>query len=567
MGQPFEVTIGSYNGQIAVKEKHATGDDAWTVLMPPSAIPCGCDFSNVSMIASGIIKDTYIRIKSFNLCRNVDILKRGYDECGLYLMETDYGWLERENKWFDHLYTSPCECQNICVYLRPDGDDLPLPHPDDGPIDDACTPDPDDPNPEGIYGGPLKQITTLQEQECTLVSITVYPNCDDECDPLCQNKECVLRGSTSPYKFHIEGNVDVSRIEAVSKCYPISCLKLWKDISSYRIEFNFDNDFSVNAGRDEVYNSQFIEEEKKNSINPILDNERVRFEPYWKNGDDDFTKINHIKFSLVFLGEKPDKWTDESEDPPQDPTKWKFLGFTDDDIKYQKLRLKKTFIRLSFYNDPNPTKYLLEHWSTVFVDINLMFSDYIYQLNNMSGINYDKVPIQKYKDPYTGEETEGNDIIFHVFNPYIKEVERIPPPDYDPTPYRKDGLFEMDYSGSGDGYYIYLYDPWGVKCGNINRLPPCYNGYRDQVPNPLYLKLEFNNAKTGKRNLFFSSKETAGCDMDNVFLNKGCIWTKIWVVYNKKLDKFIWYPDSPNVTQDEKCKDTVEFKFWEAHVK
>jgi hypothetical protein len=181
----------------------------------------------------------------------------------------------------------------------------------------------------------------------------------------------------------------------------------------------------------------------------------------------------------------------------------------------------------------------------------------------MSGLNYNTIPLTKFKSPYTGEETEGFRTEFDVYDPCITNIELIPPPDAEEV-YRKDGPFDINYSASGDGFYLYLYDP-SLNC-------KCYpeNTYWDQIPNKLYLKVEFNNALSGKRHLFFKGKNKSGYEMDQVFFGEEmAIFTPIFVEYNKKLNKHIWYfdPESPNVEKDEKCDSQINVKLWEAYVK
>jgi len=562
IGEPFVVQIGNSGGMISVREVHSS---VWQPLINPSDLPkCGV-WSDHSVVASVEINDTYLRVNRFDLCKKINIKNRGYDDCGKYYFFTDYGWGETKNAWFDHLYTTPCECQEICAVI----DNMPwfelfggLLHADGGSAD--CSTDPPKPNPGGIFGGGAIQQKPKAEEQCEIVSIQVYKHCDDPYEPICANKENVLKTANFDYSFSIINNIEFENVKEIRKCLSLNCLKFWRDVTGFQVEIGLDMNFDIGLGRHDKWNTKFIEDEKQKCINPIIDNERIQFSPYWKNGEDDFTEINHIKYKLIFLDEekKPNNWTDEKTPIPEDPTRWATLGFLDDDVKYQKMKLKKCFLRLSYYDNNNPSQYLLEHWNTVFVDSNMLFSKFIYGIDSISGLNYNTTPITKFKDPYTGEDTEGFRTEFDVFNPYIKNVELVPHPDDDEA-YRKDGPFNMNYSNTSDGYYIYLYDPsLDCKCNG-------YNSYWDQIPNKLYLKLEFNNAKTGKRHLFFKSKNKSGYDMDQVFFGEMAVWTIIEVQYNKRLNKYIWYfdTDNPNVEQDEKCKDTVHVKFYEAYVK
>lgn len=54
-----------------------------------------------------------------------------------------------------------------------------------------------------------------------------------------------------------------------------------------------------------------------------------------------------------------------------------YLGFTNDDIKYQKSKLKKSFLRLSFYDSDNIGNQNLLHTATIFIDSGNLFAKYI----------------------------------------------------------------------------------------------------------------------------------------------------------------------------------------------
>lgn len=54
-----------------------------------------------------------------------------------------------------------------------------------------------------------------------------------------------------------------------------------------------------------------------------------------------------------------------------------YLGFTDDDVKYQKSKLKKSFLRISFYDSDNVGNQNLLHTATIFLDSGDLFAKYI----------------------------------------------------------------------------------------------------------------------------------------------------------------------------------------------
>lgn len=58
-----------------------------------------------------------------------------------------------------------------------------------------------------------------------------------------------------------------------------------------------------------------------------------------------------------------------------------FLGFANDDVKYQKSKLKKSFLRLLFYDSENIGNQNLLHSATIFLDSGDLFAKYIKNIN------------------------------------------------------------------------------------------------------------------------------------------------------------------------------------------
>lgn len=54
-----------------------------------------------------------------------------------------------------------------------------------------------------------------------------------------------------------------------------------------------------------------------------------------------------------------------------------YLGFSNDDVKYQKSKLKKSFLRVSFYDSDNVANQNLLHTSTIFLDAGGLYAKYI----------------------------------------------------------------------------------------------------------------------------------------------------------------------------------------------
>lgn len=98
------------------------------------------------------------------------------------------------------------------------------------------------------------------------------------------------------------------------------------------------------AGQTELIDEVFVKNEIKSSINPILDYEKARFVPYYN------IRINMVIYNLSFLS----------------GNKYGNIGFTDNDIKFRKNNFKQSFLRLSFYDSPNPLEQQLVSFVTLY---------------------------------------------------------------------------------------------------------------------------------------------------------------------------------------------------------
>ena len=84
----------------------------------------------------------------------------------------------------------------------------------------------------------------------------------------------------------------------------------------------------------ELIQRVFVDVEVEKSVNPILDYEKVRFLPLDLSG----AHMDRLIYQLDLFG----------------ATNYAAIGFTDDDIKFQKNSFKQTFLNLSFFDTDNP---------------------------------------------------------------------------------------------------------------------------------------------------------------------------------------------------------------------
>lgn len=245
---------------------------------------------------------------------------------------------------------------------------------------------------------------------------------------------------------------------------------LYNDITYYEyresIYFNIpiSNNIGYGLNSDDIIKN-FFNERKKECLPNIIDYEKRCFTPYKKNENG---YLENIKFN-VFLRDRTgcENWnTNDSMGWNQykinENGKFKLndvitegdligvLGFTDDDVFYQKKKITKSFLRLSFYDNNNPLNQMLLYYSTIFLDSNDLYGKYIENIDK-------KI---KNKTLSLVNEVNLNNPLTLSFNLYDK----------------------YNRNKSSEGYYLHLF-------------PDILNDNSERI---IYMKAEFNHAGYGK---------------------------------------------------------------------
>lgn len=147
--------------------------------------------------------------------------------------------------------------------------------------------------------------------------------------------------------------------------------------------------------KDESQEKVLVEAAKENVDIPVIDMEKMVFYPRLSSGE----MPQSITFDLYFRKRDLDGWnTDDSRgwnSSVNGSTPLKMVsggdsymeaGFNEDDVYYQKDRLKQSFIRILFYDGKNPLTQKLLCYSTVFIDTNKMFKRFLTKEQN--GISF-----------------------------------------------------------------------------------------------------------------------------------------------------------------------------------
>lgn len=262
-------------------------------------------------------------------------------------------------------------------------------------------------------------VVSNSQLRCTLVDTDVMDN----------GILYLMSNNTNLLKFELENKLfNAAEFDDVNMGYNDE-YKLYKPTDYIVIPMNFSNTIANNMHQNYVLESEFFSKETSNSINRIIDMEKNIYFPARKHDNDTFVLIDELVFDLHFRSRDLNSWsinedyigqsskikcnwnifdyyhhdttkTDEfkpsiklknySDGYYQPSDLLYFLGFNDNDIFYQKQKVAKSFLRISFYDSPNPLKQNLLHTATIFMDEGRLYKTYIESIQNKStyvGVN------------------------------------------------------------------------------------------------------------------------------------------------------------------------------------
>ena len=246
--------------------------------------------------------------------------------------------------------------------------------------------------------------------------------------------------------------------------------------NKYRLLLNSDSGYTItiplfttveeNLYQEESINSIFVNKEIENNINSIVNWDKARFSPYLASGciyyynggtlayNSTTNKLlDRVEYRLNFLDGTGNYYASSFQDTiinaEFNGTSYTNIGFSEDDYFYSRNNLKNSFLRLSFYDTDN-----------VF-NQNLLFDSIIYpNIKYQSDITLSQIPVRMI----------GTDPIkISSYNTHNNHL-----------------------SSNSEGFFIYDY------YSDVE-----YSG--TTLPKTIYMKAEFNNAKTGKKTVFMNN--------------------------------------------------------------
>lgn len=368
-------------------------------------------------------------------------------------------------------------------------------------------------------------------------------------------------------------------------------------LGSYNLEIPIDTEIATNADQYQLINDYFIDKELSDVVPPIVDMEKDIYTPIIKSIESD---INEIEFNFHFREREGNDWTVKDDGywngypngvkndlivtfktPEKQSDLIGFLNFNNNDVKYQKSKLKKSFIRLLFYDSNNIANQNLLYYSTIFIDSGKLYGKYVkfindeykvpqYNENNeiesepkiKTGITVDGEPFKYVKSDGTEVEVSNKDDEF-------KEKRRISS--------RISVKNRYNSQSSSEGFYLYLF-----KEDDTNLRPK-----------DLYMRVEFNHAGLGRTIPFMRPTQIndttlengTSLSIDEILNDKDFVDSKTGLKgydletyylhshiqfkceYNKKLKKHVYYISNEDDLTIDKDNRKLIINLYEAKVR
>lgn len=268
--------------------------------------------------------------------------------------------------------------------------------------------------------------------------------------------------------------------------------------------------FSTDLYSDLNVSEKFVEVEMKKAVNTYTEMEKDVYTPVFI-GDGYESPVTEIRFNLHFREREGsdwkiirDKWWNgvrrydntakfmgrsnsssygyfSYNNKSLQPDLLGYLGFSDSDVKYRKNTLKKSFLRLSFFDSTQPTRQNMLCYSTVFIDAGKLFSKYMRNFENPKTPS-DSFAYSRMVDGGANMKKELSGIRVNrepYWNSYPQNLD-----DIEELRLSSQFVVRDKYSSdsSSEGFYLYL-----------------WKGYGDgNAPSDIYMKVEFNHAGFGR---------------------------------------------------------------------
>lgn len=445
-----------------------------------------------------------------------------------------------------------------------------------------------------LIRGPKKyelQIFGLEGSKSLYCS--AIPSVDDIFEEKRINSE--IRDNIEHYHFYFKselfGDTKISPLlgadESLKADHPISTrsiLPLSRDLVINQVNdyitlpIGLGTKVDTTINKDNIVQNDFVKDKTEESINHVVDMEKDIYHPALKTPGG-FKPIEELVFNLHFRTRDLESWKVVQDNSIEigelsgtpliyttnaDTSNWfvtdyfdyknkiydeteaqklhmssdllGLLNFTDDDVKYRKKKIAKSFLRLSFYSTKNPQTQVLLATSTIFMDENKCFK-------KMMDNNSDKGKTFKTIHFKEGDISSSHiiNVMSELYDDKNKTIILDDDSRLDSSIVVKD---KYNTETSSEGFYLYLFREYSSRLreGTVYmKVDFCHAGNGLTIPfiipttsdggSPIYLNNYFDLAEL---------KE--GIPLNKVYDN---LYIPIKVIYSEA-DKKYWYylPDN-----------------------
>lgn len=262
----------------------------------------------------------------------------------------------------------------------------------------------------------------------------------------------------------------------------------------------------------EVIETEFVDTEVQKVINPIVDNDKIRFIPSYTgvSTGKNFIVVPEIKINLHLI---------KSGTTKTHVTTYGDYGFSDDDVKYRRKRFTESFIRLEFYDKPT--------------------------LNNNNLLEVINIPVQIGQDQKYIFIDNYNGSTYNMTNNVNLDNVSLPSKQM-PISFRLSDPIKLS-NRSSEGYNMFWYKDL------VDSSP---NGYK------LYMQATFNDASNGKSFLLVNYNHNTKLFVQDILSDSGIRFLE-YLIVRDNIDKGYKYTinkinDKQNGFKINKYKKDIE---------
>lgn len=446
---------------------------------------------------------------------------------------------------------------------------------------------------------PIKLIVNYANSTQIRCNIdTKITNVDSEIYNICENKD--------KYQFKLEDSLFddsvIANVPSQNYDYIASKYQVFYDAQNINLPILISNKCATNLHQEYVCDQSFFNSVYSSVITPTVDMEKdVYYPAYYDYESNKATLIDTIRFDLHFRSRNQSDWKIISDDymgeyqtsrcnwniidaytnagneepinalkPNIDFNEFKyyqpsdllyFLNFSDSDVFYQKKKIEKSFLRILFFDSPNPDVQSLLSSSTVFLNEGTLYMKYVNNLNS----DTEYINVNEIDSSLNRSQSNNIGVNYDTFDTLSNKVTCIEDKRLSSTIMVKNMFETLE---SSEGFYMYLFKDYS-------------NGLHQRT---IYMKVEFNHAGVGKTLNFmqpfkyvngmrsmldFSKKEDIDLLKNGIPLDEFIdhLYIPINVQYDFKLKKYIYYlPDWLTVHNQEK-EACMRFNLYETKIK